>query len=274
MQQVREMPAHQIRLAVRPPGASPLKDSPSARREVQELGIHEPFIVRSLPDPDQYEVLTQPARFIAAVRLGMQSIPVLVRDDIDDEEALRVVSSQYGVAEKNPIDDALWLKEQLEQQQEGEGGGSPNIARLARLTDRGRSEVTRTLQLLELPLEVQDLIRSGELPPSHARPLLKLKKPQQQCDFARRSVLQSLSLKALQKIIDSRSKPAAVPAPIANLPSAEDKSPDIVRLERTMTDILGSSVEIDPGQGQMTIKYFGDLDALQGILERLGYTEE
>lgn len=276
MQQVKTMPAHMVRLAARPPGASPLRDSPSVRREVQECGIHEPFIVRSLPDPDsdRYEVLTQPAKFIAAVHLGFKTISVLVRDDIDDDEALRVVSSQYGVTDKNPIDDALWLKEQLEEQRDGEGGGSPNIARLARLTERGRSEVTRTLQLLELPGEVQDLIRAGELPPSHARPLLKLKKSQQQCDYAHRSVSQSLSLKALQKLIDSRSQVVSASKPPADLPGAANKTPDIVRLERTISDLLGSAVDIDPDQGQMTIKYFGDLDALQGILERLGYTEE
>ena len=174
--QLTTMPAHNMRLAARPPGASPMSDTPAIRRDLEQSGIPEPFLIRPVSGRTEYEVLTQPARFMAALRLGIPDVPVLVRDDLDDEQAARVVSRHYGLTKNNPIDDAESLLEQLEFQRagDGEGSGAPNISRLARLVGRGRTEVTRSLQLLDLPADVQEFIRRGDMPPSHARPLLKL----------------------------------------------------------------------------------------------------
>lgn len=276
--QVTTMPAYKMRLAERPAGAGTLTNSPAVRRDVQEFGIHVPFVLRQLPNKDLYEVLTQPERFVAAVNLGLEDLPVLVRDDIDEDEASRMVTSQYGVADNNPIDDALWLEEQLRLSSEGEPKGrrSRNLSRLARLTGRGRTEVTRALQLLELPGDVQDMIRCGDLPPSHARPLLKLKTAAEQIEFAGRSFAESLSLKALQKQVKDAlpQEPVAKARPASSTQNpTPSKDKDLERLEQRMTELTGLPFEVDPAAGQVTIKYFGDLDALQGLLERLGYTE-
>ncbi len=54
-----------------------------------------------------------------------------------------------------------------------------------------------------------------------------------------------------------------------------DKSPDHLKLEQTLTDIVGSPIEIieEPEQkecGRIVISYHG-YQVLDGILERLGY---
>ena len=52
-------------------------------------------------------------------------------------------------------------------------------------------------------------------------------------------------------------------------------NPDLARLERELGEHLGTQVRIDhtrSGNGQLVLKY-GTLDALQGLLERLGYHE-
>jgi ParB family chromosome partitioning protein len=52
-------------------------------------------------------------------------------------------------------------------------------------------------------------------------------------------------------------------------------NPDLARLERELGEHLGTQVRIDhtrSGNGQLVLKY-GTLDALQGLLERLGYRE-
>jgi len=276
--EITTMPAYKMQLAERPPGLGALTNSPAVRRDVQEFGIHVPFVLRPIPNDDCYEVLTQPERFVAAVNLGFEDLPVVVRDDIDEAEASRMVSSQYGVLDDNPIDDALWLEEQLKLQAAGEGKGkaSRNLSRLARLTGRGRTEVTRALQLLELPEDVQDMIRCGDLPPSHARPLLKLKSPADQVAFATRSFTESLSLKALQKLVGDALPESQAPKPSASSPAGSAHRPkdtDLARLEQRMTELTGLPFEVNPDEGHVTIKYFGDLDTLQGLLERLGYTE-
>lgn len=60
--------------------------------------------------------------------------------------------------------------------------------------------------------------------------------------------------------------PVAAPAP---------KDPDQVRLERQLTDLLGTGVTLrypSAGSGQLVIE-FADLDILDGVLERLGWVD-
>ena len=52
------------------------------------------------------------------------------------------------------------------------------------------------------------------------------------------------------------------------------KDPNVVRLENELTDLIGTSVTLSydaNGRGQLSIA-FDNLEILEGILERLGYT--
>ena len=51
----------------------------------------------------------------------------------------------------------------------------------------------------------------------------------------------------------------------------ESKSADVLRLERTLGEQLGCSVLLEGGQ--LHIDYGDQLDVLDGVLSRLGYTE-
>ena len=44
---------------------------------------------------------------------------------------------------------------------------------------------------------------------------------------------------------------------------------DLQRLERTITDLVGCQFEIQ--EGRAIFNFFGDIDILEGLLERIGY---
>lgn len=249
----------QLRAAGRVP-----KDSPELRRRIQANGIVDPVVVRPrASDPGRYEVLSNPETCVAAGKLGIQRVPVVVRDDIDDDQAFSIIKSQYDSLARDPITEAEWYQEQLDELTERDAKNSQTIARLARVTGKNRSHVSRALALLKLPLEVQVLFREGKLSAAHGRFLTKLKGPTEQIRLAKKAVVEKLKVRDLEAIVNKPQRAATV-APIK-------KDPDTLRLEREVTRLVGSPVSIDLAAGTLTIDYFKNFETLDGILERLGY---
>jgi ParB family chromosome partitioning protein len=243
-------------------------DSPALRRRIQGHGCIDPVIVRPCPDqPNRYEIISNAETYIAAGKLGLTKVPVVVRDDLDDGEAEDILREQQLAAAGNPIDEAESLEQQLDEQSLVHGG-KPSIARLARLTGKSRSQVSRALALLALPPEVQDHFRAGRLSAAHGRLLVKLKNPAEQKRLASKAVREGLSVRALGDLVTGANDTEVAPAA-----SAPEKDPDTLRLERDLTALVGSPISIDHANGTLTIQYFGNFETLEGILLRLGYRQ-
>lgn len=245
------------------------KVTPELRRRVQAYGIVDPVVVRRLPtDPNRYEILSNPESYLVAGELRIDEVPVVIREDLDDEEVADIVRAQYQSAKSNPIDEAEWYQEKLTEQS-GDSGDA-NIARLARLTGKSRSHVSRSLALLTLPLEVQHHFRQGDLKAAHGRFLVKLQTASKQKSLAARAVKNGLSVRDLEALVNKTPRRHSVSeAPTSSPP--QEKDPDTLRLERKMTDLVGSPVEIDAASGKLTIDFFKNYETLDGILQRLGY---
>jgi ParB family chromosome partitioning protein len=245
------------------------KDSLELRRRIQDHGVIDPVVVRPLKSqPGRYEILSNPEIYIAAGKLGLTKVPVVVRDDLDETEADEIIRAQHASVKGNPISEAEWFQDQLSEQREIYGK-KPNIARLARLTGRSRSQVSRLLALLTLPLEVQEHFRAGRLSAAHGRFLAKLKDPGAQKQLAARAVKEGLSVRDLEGKVNSEGRAAATNSIPAKVEAKKDA--DTLRLERELTALVGSPVEIDHGAGKLTVNYFGNFETLEGVLEKLGY---
>ena len=242
------------------------KDTPALRRRIQGHGCIEPVVVRPCPgQPDRYEIISNAETYIAAGKLGLSKVPVVVRDDLDDDEAEEILREQQLSAGGNPIDEAESLEQQLGEQSMVHGG-KPSIARLARLTGKSRSQVSRALALLTLPPDVQDHFRAGRLSAAHGRLLVKLTSPTEQKRLASKAVREGLSVRALADLVNGSTDTEQVSA----APAAQ-KDADTLRLERDLTALVGSPVSIDHTNGTLTIQYFRNFETLEGILERLGH---
>ena len=130
---------------------------------------------------------------------------------------------------------------------------------------KSRSAVTNLLRLLNLATEVQALLEEGKIEMGHARSLLTLS-DEQQLSCANRVIKESLSVRECEAMVagisDNKQKPAT---------KAKTTDPNTVALERELSEILGSSVEIKhntKGKGKLIVN-FKNLDTLQGILDKI-----
>jgi len=271
------IPLDQLQLSeYRPTGGLP-KDTPELRRRIRDYGFVNPVVVRQISDsPRSYEILCNPESYVAAGKLGLDQIPVIVRQDLCDADVAEIVRSQYSQVTSNPIEEAEWYQEQLDEET-SVLGGRPNIARLARKIGKSRSHISRSLALLTLPLSVQQYFIDGRLSAAHGRFLCKLPDALEQRRLADRAVRESLSVRDLEAIVNGEGRAANGSSSPANpaIPSSQPtatKDPDMIRLEDQLTGLVGCPVSIDHSAGLLSIQYFRDVDLLEGVMEKLGYS--
>ena len=188
-------------------------------------------------------------------------------EGLSDTEAQALVAQHYPTPASVPIDpiaQAQAFKTEFDRLRET----SPRPYRhLSALTGYRRTYLSHAIRLLTLPLEVQRLIRSGALPPRHARCLITLPGPEAQIACANEIVDRHLSAtqaEALARVY--RAAPRAERTRAAMSPSTHGKDPDIVRLEQELADLTGCPTEI--GTRRITFR-FTSLDELDGLPRRV-----
>jgi ParB family chromosome partitioning protein len=251
----------------RPAGFIP-RASPELIERVRRHGPIDPVVVRPIAG-GRYEILSNPEAWVATGRAGRHEVPVVIRDDLSTELAAEIVREQYGDRRApSAIDEAQRFMDEL--QALGGPGRRGAISRVAAAAGRARAYVAHALRLLELPEDIQALVRQGVLSPGHVRPLVSLRDPVLQRRLARTMVDERLSVRAAERLVRG-SRTTTPVATAAAAPSSD--ATDLRRLESRMTELIGCPFQVDPKAGRATIQYFGDLEILQGVLERLGYQE-
>ncbi|MYE81010.1 MAG: hypothetical protein F4X36_04040 [Gammaproteobacteria bacterium] len=248
------------------PGRSVPKVPARLLEAIRRHGPIAPVVVRRVRE-HHYEILGNAETWLAAQRLGQERVPVEVLPDVEDEDVAAIVEATTPGLAENPLEEARHLAERLDDL----GGRSRWGAtrRLAATTGLSRSYISHAVRLLRLPDDVQELVRSGRLGVGHAKLLVGLRDPGAQRAAARRIVAEGLSVRATETLVrDARNGDLA---PAAAGP--EEADPDILRLERTLSDTLGCMVRIRAADGTLTRDYGGDLDVLDGVLRRIGITD-
>ncbi len=138
---------------------------------IREVGVLQPVLVRPIGD-GEYELIAGERRWRAARRVGLQTIPALVRET-DDAAAL-----EQALVENIHRDGLNPLEEAAAYQQLIEDFGLTHDEVASRV-GRSRATVTNTLRLMQLPPAIQKSVQDGKLSNGHARALLGSPDPRQ-----------------------------------------------------------------------------------------------
>ena len=133
---------------------------------IKEQGVINPITVR--PKGSKYVIIAGERRFLAAQEAGLKSIPALIRKASKDDVMLLSLIENIQREDLNDIDRASALKKL----KESTGFTWEIIGSKLGLSKR---RVLALVDLLDLPEEIKEDIRSKKLTEKHGRALRKLK---------------------------------------------------------------------------------------------------
>lgn len=250
--------------SVRPNPGQPRKEFDSERLDelaasITEHGIVQPIVVRK--KDDGYEIVAGERRWRGAQRAGLAKIPALVRELTESEAMEIALIENLQRADLNPLEEAeayKVLQESFRLTQE----------ELAKRLGKSRSQIANTLRLLQLSAPVRTEVREGRLSMGHAKVLLGVEDEALQAELARRTVVQGLSVRELESLVQASTQERPKPKRV-------ETNPEVRRVESQLREFFGTpvAVRLSGEKGRIEITFFGD-EGLNRILDALKMAEQ
>ena len=229
---------------------------------ISEKGVIQPLIVRSTQD-DTFEIVAGERRWRAAQMAKLHELPVIVREFTNVEVLEIAIIENIQRADLNAVEEAMGYRQLMDR-------FGHTQEQLATALGKSRSHIANLLRLLNLPDQVQEMLRNGDLSAGHARALIPAEDP---LKLALQIVKGGLSVRAAEALVKNEGKGSAEDstAPTSEK-KASEKDADTKALEGDLSASIGMKVSLDhkPGQeaGVMTVKYtsLDELDKLCRLL--------
>lgn len=219
---------------------------------VKVHGVLQPVVVRAAGDG--FQLIAGERRLRAAQAAGLAEVPVHVVafDDQQVFEAALVENIQR--ADLNPIEKAQGFKDYLDR-------FGLTQEQLGAKLGLDRSTVTNLVGLLNLPAEVQDAVRLGQISLGHAKVLKGVGEAERQVALCKETIMRNYSVHALELLVKQQKQEAAgavpdKPAPAGRTPA--EKTPHVQGIEDDLRHRLAVKVEIKvkgKDKGQIVIGF-------------------
>lgn len=133
---------------------------------IREFGIIQPLILKK-SDKDKYILIAGERRLRAAVKLGLKTVPAIVRDATVQESALIAVIENVQREDLSFIEEAKAYRRLINEH-------GLTQTEVARKVGKRQSTISNKLRILGLPEDIQKLLSENDLTERHARALLKI----------------------------------------------------------------------------------------------------
>ena len=214
-------------------------------RSIQESGVVQPILVRPAAN-GRFQIIAGERRFRAAQKLGLPTIPAVVRTVADDRVLEFALVENIQREELTPIEEAQALRrlqDELGLTQEA----------LALKVGKDRATVANTIRLLRLPAEVREELQRGTLSAGHARALLAVEDPAVLRDLAAQAIKHGLSVRQVEARVQAIRNPKTQ--------KIRKVDPNTRAAEEKLRGKLGARVEISRKRGKGEIRIAFDSEA-------------
>ena len=221
---------------------------------IKEFGVLQPVVVRPLNGG--FELIMGERRLRASIEAGLETIPAVIRETADENMLRDALLENIHRANLNPLEEASAYKQMLED-------FGTTQEELADKLGRSRPQITNTLRLLRLPLEIQNKVASGVLSAGHARALLGAPDEKTMLELSNRAIREGISVRGLEELV-SGAKPKPGKAKII----AGGRQDMLRELSDDLGEHLNTVVRINLGRkkGQLVIE-FGNIQDLRRIIQ-------
>ncbi len=211
---------------------------------IRQYGVLQPLVVNrtDVEKPEGglesvYELIAGERRLRASKLIGLKQVPVVIRHGENNLTKLELaIIENLQREDLNAIDRARAIHKLID-----EFGISHSEA--AAKIGKSREYVSNSLRLLSLPEHMQVAIVSREITEGHARPLMALNdRPEERETLFREIIMKKLPVRAAERIARSIAQ--------ERVRKYHRKTPDIVELEKSLTEKLGTRVIIETNSGE------------------------
>ena len=226
---------------------------------IANYGVLQPIIVRENEAfAGTYEIIAGERRWRAAKMAGLSEIPAIVFDGDELRAAQVAMIENIQREDLNPVEEAMGYGALIER-------FGLTQDQVAKQVGKNRSTVANMLRLLDLPKEVLEMLRTGELTTGHARALLALGTEQAMIDLANKTVERQLSVREVEAAVKRMN---TVPDEVEE---EEKVNPQVKvqmkELERRAMSSLGRKVRISRSARKKVVELSYDDDAdLEALL--------
>ena len=224
-------------------------------------GVLQPIIVRNNPISEgTYEIIAGERRWRASKMAGLSEIPAVVLDGDDLKAAQIALIENVQREDLNPVEEAMGYGALIEK-------FGLTQEQVAKQVGKNRSTVTNMLRLLDLPDEVLDMLRDGEISAGHARAILGLEDDELMLDTANKVIARSMSVRETEALV-KRLNAAGNEVVIERVhPQIQVH---IKELERRAMSTLGRKVRISRSTHKKVVELTYDCDEdLEALLRHL-----
>ncbi|HJT75595.1 MAG TPA: ParB/RepB/Spo0J family partition protein [Gemmataceae bacterium] len=235
----------------------------SLSASIKTHGVLQPLVVRRVGEG--YQLIAGERRLRAARAAGMAAVPVRVVDFNDQQVLEAALVENIHRADLNPIEKAQGFKEYLARFEMTHDD-------LAKRLGLARPTITNLVGLLELPAEVQDMVRVGSITLGHAKILKGITDRERQLALCKEVIALGLSVHALEGRAKQPAQSDSEKEPAAPKPPAE-KTAHVQGIEDELRQKLALKVEIrvrgkDKGQIVLAFESNDDFERLLEVLRR------
>ena len=235
---------------------------------IKQIGVIQPITVKKIDD--YYVIIAGERRWRAARKAGITEIPVIVKNEISNLEALEIALIENIQREDlTPLEEAQTYKKFSDE-------FNLNQEAIAAKVGKSRAAVANSMRLLNLDKRVQTFLDEGRLSSGHCRALLSITNNDLQFETAEHVIDEGLSVRQTEELAKKVNELALTENEVKT-PSTM-KNPKEARiyldLAKDLKTILGTKVNIKNlknNTGKIVIEYYSDteLDRIVGMIKKI-----
>lgn len=222
---------------------------------IREHGILQPILVRPL-STGNYQIVAGERRWRAARRLGLDEVPVNIKEISDIETAQIAIIENLQRENLNPIEEAKGYNELIEKY-------GMTQEKVAKMVGKSRSVIANAIRILSLPEAVHRMIEDGDLSTGHAKALLSFDDTVKIINIAEKACNGKMTVRQIENLAQKENVPRET--------KSDKKTGNyFTEMEIALRELLKRKVKVECGKnrGALVIEFYNEED-LGNLVKKL-----
>ena len=225
---------------------------------IRDHGMIQPILVRPL-DTGGYQIVAGERRWRAARMLGLDEVPVTIRELSDTETMQIAIIENLQRENLNPVEEASGYNELIEKY-------GMTQEQVAKMVGKSRSAIANSVRMLALPQRVIGMLEKGEISAGHAKALLSFDDEEMLIAVANRAADGGMTVRQVERL----AKKAEEAENEADIKADKRIDNYFVEMELSLNERLGRKVKVDYGKnkGALILEFY-DKEDLAALAQKL-----